>query len=155
MRRLLPLLVPLALAGCSGFDIGVRQDKEDRASLAAVLARERPGVPFAASRLLPAKGFARLWVFRGGIATQPLEDRIGIPFPKSGVPTPKGRRYLVFDDGKQVISSFSLTVPRGVSGACLLAERRPLGPRTLLVLVRGPAPAPARLSTVAGAAACR
>ena len=144
----------MALSGCSGFSIGVRQDKDDRAALTAVLAAKRPGDRFPAKDLL-ARGWKRLYVFRGGIATQPIEDRIGIPFPQSGEETAKEASYLVFADDDNVISAFSLVLPAGVGARCLLAERVPLEPRTPMALVPGGRAGTAQLSTAATAGRCR
>lgn len=155
-RRLvaLPLLLAATLPGCSGFTIGVRQDKEDKAAFAAALGRAKSGDRFPARALL-AKRWTRLWLFRGGVATQAIEDRIGVPFPQSGDPTPAGMGYLVFADADEVLSAFSFAGPAGVDPACLLAERGPLAPRTALTLVGTGAGGAARLSTLAGAPRCR
>lgn len=157
-RRLvaLPLLLAAALPGCSGFTIGVRQDKEDKAAFTAALGRARGGDRFPARALL-AKRWTRLWLFRGGVATQAIEDRIGVPFPQSGDPTPAGA-YLVWVDGDEVLSAFSYAGPGDVDPACLLAEGGPLRPQTALSLVGEGAGRPlgtSRLSTVAGARRCR
>lgn len=154
MRRAL-LLLTLALGGCSGFSIGVRQDKADQATMAGVLARQPAGRAFPARALLPARRWSRLWVFRGGIATQAIEDRIGIPFPRSGEPTPKRRSYVVFDDGKQVVSSFTLALPRRLRARCLLTGRAPLAPSDTLVVTPGRPAAPPQLRARATAGACR
>lgn len=149
------LLCLLALTGCSGFSIGVRQDKDDRAAMTALLAGKRPGARFPAKELLLNRGWKRLYVFRGGIATQPIEDRIGIPFPQSGEATPKDASYLVFGDDDNVISAFSFAGPPGVGDRCLIADRVPLKPDTELTLVPGERSGTAQLSPSAAADRCR
>lgn len=144
------LLVALGTAGCSGFSIGVRQDKEDREALLTALRTKQEGSRFPARELL-RKDWTRLFVFRGGIATQAIEDRIGIPFPQSGEETPKATPYLVFADREAVVAAFSYEGPGEVDPRCLLAERVPLDPGTPLTVIGS---GPARLTTVAGAARC-
>lgn len=155
MRLLRPLLLMLALAssGCSGFSIGVRQDSDDKAAFARFLAAQPAGSRFPASRLL-GKEWTRLFVFRGGISTQAVEDRIGIPFPQSGEEIPPATSYLVFADDEAVVSAFSYAGPRDVDASCFLAERVPLAPDTALTL--GAAEdGRLSLSTVAAADRCR
>lgn len=155
MRRataLLLLPVVAVLAGCSGFGVGVRQDKEDRDALGAVLATKRPGDRFPARELL-AGGWTRLYVFAPGVDTQPIEDRIGIPFPYSAESARTDAEYLVFTDEEEVRSSFTFEAGVGVGARCLRAGRGPLGPDTELTLVRTGA-GQAQLSTVAEAARC-
>ncbi len=157
VRVVLALLLATSLGGCSGFSIGVRQDKEDREHLAGVLARAPTGRPFAARALLD-RPFRRLWVFRGGGDTQAVEDRIGIPFPQSGEAIPAGSAYLVFDDGEQVLSAFSFAGAvdaTGATGRCLLAERAPLAPGTEVVGVRTRRGGVVEPSPVAAAEGCR
>lgn len=150
-----PFLLALALGlpGCSGFAIGVRQDKEEAAQVARALAARAPDRPFPARTLLDV-GWTRLWVFRGGIGTQEIEDRIGIPFPYSGEDTPPEESYLVFADREQVVASFSWADPPAVSARCFLAERTPLTPDAPLELRSAGGGAP-RLVAVADAARCR
>ena len=162
MRSRLPVAFPLllvaALTGCSGFTIGVRQDKEDKAAFTAALGRAQSGDRFAARGLLAAKDWTRLWLFRGGDATQAIEDRIGVPFPQSGDRTPAGVAYLVFVDGDEVLAAFSYAGPADVDPACLLTERGPLQPQTALTLVAAGVGGPletSRLSTLAGTRRCR
>lgn len=149
------LLLTFALTGCSGFAIGVRQDKEDQAAVHAVLARQAAGRSFPARMLLPGRHWTRLWAFRGGIATKAIEDRIGIPFPESGEPTPKGRSYVVFDDGEQVVSSFTLALPGRLRARCLLTPGVPLAPAAALVITPGRPGALPQLRAPAATAACR
>ena len=148
------LLAAASLGGCSGFSIGVRQDEEDQARLFEAVAARGPGDRFPARALLDRR-WTRLFVFRGGIATQAVEDRIAIPFPQSGEETPRTSSYLVFADDEQVISAFSLVTPPGVGAGCLLADRAPLTPGTPLTLVPDGSGGGSRLSTVAAAGLCR
>lgn len=148
------LLAAPGLAGCSGFSIGVRQDKEDAASVARVLERPRLGDRLRASELLECS-WTRLFVLPGGITTQAVEDRIGVPFPQSGEELPAGPGYLVFVDDDAVVSAFSAVGGVEVPPVCLAAEREPLGPRAELILVPGAARGSARLSTAALAPGCR
>lgn len=148
------LLLAAALTGCSGFTIGVRQDEEDRARFARVLERAQPGRPFPARALL-GKEFRRLFVFRGGGTTQDVEDAIGIPFPQSGDEVPKAGAYVVFDDGEQVLASFSFAGPVGATGRCLLTGRAPLAPADELVTVRPERGGAIEPSTVTKAGDCR
>lgn len=157
MRGVLILLL-LACAGllsaCTGFGVGVRQDQEDRDALTAGLAAKRPGARFPARELL-ARDWTRLFVFRPGEETQPIEDRIGVPFPFSEEATPTTTVYLVFLDGEEVVSAFSFAGPSGVDAGCLRAARGPLVPRTELTLVESEDRGGARLSALAAAARCR
>lgn len=154
------LLATATLAGCSGFSIGVRQDKDDRVAVTRVLRAKVVGDRFAARELL-GRDWTRLWVFAGGVETRAIEDRIAIPFPESGEATPPETPYLVFDDGKAVVAAFSLAgrdddarVAR-VRAGCLLAQRGPLAPATPLVVVASrPSRAP-RVVPVASVARCR
>jgi hypothetical protein len=148
------LLCLVPLSGCSGFAIGVRQDKEDQATFGRSLIGKPPGREFPA-RALFGGSWTRLWVFRGGAGTQPIEDRIGIPFPRSDIATPTGAVYLVLDDGKQVRSAFTFLGPERVDAGCLLATHGPLTPRTALQLVPGRRPGSVRLTAVATASRCR
>ena len=151
------LLAAATLPGCSGFSIGVRQDKEDREAFARALAAKDAGSFFAAGELL-RKDWTRLFVFRGGIATQAVEDRIAIPFPQSGEATSAEASYLVFADEEEVVSAFSYAGPTRLTPRCFLAERVPFTPATELTLVAGgegePRKAP-KLSTVAEVDRCR
>lgn len=162
MRALGPvaLLVTAALAGCSGFSIGVRQDKDDRVAATRVIGAKAVGDRFAARELL-ARRWTRLWVFRGGVETKAIEDRIAIPFPESGEPTPPETPYLVFDDGKAVAAAYSLAgldddarVAR-IRVGCLLAQRGPLAPSTPLTVVAVGSARTARVAPVAAAGRCR
>lgn len=65
----------------------MRQDKGEQATFGTYLVGKPPGRRLAADALLGGS-WTRLWVFRGGVGTQPIEDRIGIPFPSSGIATP-------------------------------------------------------------------
>lgn len=154
VRALAPfLLLAASTSSCSGFSIGVRQDSDDKASFTRVLDAQAPGSRFPAGRLLD-KGWSRLFVFRGGISTQAIEDRIGIPFPQSGEAIPAATSYLVFADDEAVVSAFSYAGPRDVDATCFLAERVPLDPRTELVLGDGEG-GRASLSTSPAADRCR
>jgi hypothetical protein len=136
MRAVLFLLV-LALVGCAGpgYLMALRQDKEDRAAVARVLARQPTGRPFPARAML-AKPWTRLWVFGDRATAQGIEDRIGLPFPRTEQPVARGATYLVFTDAEQVLSAFTLPPgPRGTV-ACM-GSLRPLGAGTSLVLAVG------------------
>ena len=147
------LIAAVALAGCSGLPfMGVRQDKEDQAHAERVLERVATGQRFAARELIEP-GWTRLWVFPGGTTTQAVEDRIGIPFPKADVAVP-AEAYLVFDDGKQVVSAFSYAGPVGATGRCLLTRGAPLGPDAPLVEVRPGDGGPTELRSVTTASRC-
>ena len=155
MRLLLPLVLAALLAGCSGFSIGPRQDKEDAAAFARVLAAEQPGGRFPARELL-GKQWRRMWVFPGGTDTQAIEDRIGIPFPQSGEePTVEGGlNYVVFDDGSTVVSAFVPSARVEVRPECLAGDRRALGPEQELTIVPAGRGRARRVSTRARASAC-
>lgn len=131
------LVLVVALGGCSasGYLMGLRQDKVDRAALLRVVARQQPGAPFAARGLL-VKPWTRLWVFGDRASAQGIEDRIGLPFPRTEQPVARGASYLVFVDAEQVLSSFSVVPGAPVSFTCL-HSLRPYVPSTRLALRRG------------------
>lgn len=137
MRRvaLLLLLVSGTLAGCTGFGVGVRQDKEGRDALTALIAGKRVGDRFPARALL-AGDWTRLFVFAPGAETQAIEDRIGIPFPFSKEFAPKDDAYLVFADAEEVLSAFTFVGSVGIDASCLRSGRGPLLPETELTLRR-------------------
>lgn len=149
---LLSLLVALGLVGCSGFGVGVRQDREDRDALTVLLSGKRAGDRFPARALL-GRGWTRLFAFAPGAETQAIEDRIGIPFPFSKELAPSDGVYLVFADAEQVISAFTFVGPVGVDASCLLAGRGPLRPGTELTL-RQVASGRATLGRVAATGRC-
>ena len=136
MRRALAVaLLATGLGGCSGvgYLMGLRQDKADRKAVAAVVARQRPGVVFAARELL-AKPWTRLWVFSDRATTQGIEDRIGVPFPRSDQPVARGAAYLVWVDATHVLAAFSVAGGRRGAFTCLRAAR-PLVPSSRLVML--------------------
>ena len=137
MRRavFLLLLVSAALAGCTGFGVGVRQDKEDQDTLTAYVTGKRVGDRFPARALL-GRDWTRLFVFAPGADTQAIEDRIGIPFPFSKEFAPRDDAYLVFVDANEVLSAFTFAGSVGIEASCLLAGRGPLLPETELTLRR-------------------
>ncbi|MBA2349177.1 MAG: hypothetical protein H0V81_12865 [Solirubrobacterales bacterium] len=130
---ILLLLSTATLTGCSGFGVGVRQDTEDRDALTVLLAGKRSGDRFPARGLLDRR-WTRLFVFAPGAETQPIEDRIGIPFPFSKERAPEDAEYLVFADEEQVVAAFTFAGPPGVDASCLRAGRGPLLPETELTL---------------------
>lgn len=154
MRRatLLLLLVSATLTGCTGFGVGVRQDKEDRDALGMLLTGKRVGDRFPA-RVLLGRDWTRLFVFAPGADTQAIEDRIGIPFPFSKEFAPQDDAYLVFADAEQVLSAFTFAGPVGIDASCLLAGRGPLVPDTELTL-RQTGSGRASLTRVTGTGRC-
>ncbi|MCW3009737.1 MAG: hypothetical protein JWO90_141 [Solirubrobacterales bacterium] len=153
--RALPLLCLAAvLTGCSGFSIGVRQDKEDAERFGRVLARAPLDRPFPVRDLLD-RGFTRLFVFEGGGSTQEVEDRIRIPFPQSGEEIADDAAYVVFADAEEVVAAFTYRGAPGATGRCLVTARVPLGPDDEVVEVRPAAGGPAELSPVPTASRCR
>lgn len=146
VRALGLLILAAGLAGCSGFSIGVREDKADRAAFIEAVTGRKPGSGLQAHELL-AKDWERLWIFRGGGSTQAVEDRIGIPFPQSAEKIPVGAAYLVWDDGSEVISAFSVA---GLDPRCLRTEV-PYGRRSRLA-VTGPG---GRVTGLSDPARCR
>ncbi len=134
-RAALLLLVSTTLTGCTGFGVGVRQDKDDRDALAVIIAGERVGDRFPARALL-GQDWTRLFVFAPGADTQAIEDRIGIPFPFSKEFAPDDGAYLVFADSEQVLSAFTFVGPVGIDASCLLSGLGPLLPDTELTLRR-------------------
>ncbi len=154
MRRatLLLLLTSLTLAGCTGFGVGVRQDKEDRDAFGMLLTGKRVGDRFPARELLP-RAWTRLFVFPPGADTQAIEDRIGIPFPFSKEFAPEDDAYLVFADAEEVLSAFTFVGPVGVDGSCLLLGSGPILPKAELTL-RRIGSGRASLSTLSGTERC-
>lgn len=134
-RSALVALALVGLAGCNGpgYLMALRQDKADRAALQRSLARRAPAQPFAARTLL-AQPWTRLWVFSDRATAQGIEDRIGLPFPRTDQPVARGASYLVFADAARVRSAFSVPAEAATSFTCLRA-RRPYGPAASLVLV--------------------
>ncbi len=129
------LLLATLVSGCaSGYLMGLRQDKLDRVAMSRVLARQTSGEPFAARRLL-VKPWTRLWVFSDRATAQGIEDRTGVPFPRTEQPVARGASYLVFVDAEQVLSAFTLPPARTASVTCLRSQR-PLRPDARLVLER-------------------
>ncbi len=155
MRVLLPVLLAVLLAGCSGFSISPRQDKADAAAFAKALAAAPDGGRFRARELL-GKGWTRMWVFPGGTDTQVIEDRIGIPFPQSSEEpnVEDGLNYVVFDDGEVVVSAFVPSARVEVRPECVAGDRRAVGPDQALTIVAASGGRARRVSTPARATAC-
>jgi hypothetical protein len=129
------VLLAAGLGGCNGvgYLMGLRQDKADRKAVAAAVAGQRPGAAFVARGLLK-RPWTRLWVFSDRATTQGIEDRIGVPFPRSDQPVARGASYLVWTDATHVLAAFS--VPGGRPGSFgALRGVRPLVPSARLVVL--------------------